>query len=158
MYTDGLFLSKTYNVSAREFRKNYVSWQWKVMPDLKENWLVTWKITQIIWLIFMRAVDILKICTLRSSFCPKHTKIYVKMYRRVMQSLKKNWLLVPKMTWWIWWILARAVESLKVCTAGYFCKKYVMLELKKYRGVVSYGFLSFWFQKWHKEFGEFSYN
>ena len=30
------------------------------------------------------------------------------------------------------------LESLKICTLiGYFCRKYVMFELKKYRGVVS---------------------
>ena len=34
----------------------------------------------------------------------------------VMQSLKKNWLLVPKMTWGILWILVRAVASLEICT------------------------------------------
>ena len=36
-YIDGLFLSKAYNVSARKFQKDYVSWHWKVMEDLKEN-------------------------------------------------------------------------------------------------------------------------
>ena len=88
-----------------------------------------------------------------------------KAYKDLGENVQKSYAkfeekltLGSKMTWGIWWILARAVESLKVCTAGYFCKKYVMLELKKYRGVMSYGFLSFWFQKWHKEFGEFSYN
>ena len=56
---------------------------------------------------------------------------------RVMQSLKKNWLLVPKMTWGIWWILMRAVASLKICTLMcYFCRKYIMFEPKKYRGVM----------------------
>ena len=30
----------------------------------------------------------------------------------VMQSLKKNWFLVPKMTWGIWWILSGKSESL----------------------------------------------
>ena len=34
--------------------------------------------------------------------------------------------------------LARAVECLKICTLmGYFCRKCVMLELKKHRGVVA---------------------
>ena len=50
-----------------------------------------------------------------------------------------------KKAWEIWWILTRAVESLKICTfLGYFSQKYVMSELKKYRGIVSwkmtYGF------------------
>ena len=45
----------------------------------------------------------------------------------------------------IWWILTGAVESLKICALmGFFCRKYVMFELKKCRGDVSgkmaYGF------------------
>ena len=30
-----------------------------------------------------------------------------------MQNLKKNWLVISKLTWGIWWILTRALESLK---------------------------------------------
>ena len=44
-----------------------------------------------------------------------------------------------KMTWRTWQILTRVVESLKTCTfMSYFCRKYVMFEPKKYRGVVSW--------------------
>ena len=39
----GFFLSKAYNVSAARFQRNYVSWHWRVMQNLKENWLVAWK-------------------------------------------------------------------------------------------------------------------
>ena len=53
--------------------------------------------TQGIWLIFMREVGSLKICTLMGSFCPKHIKLdervqesYVSWHWRMMQSLKKN--------------------------------------------------------------------
>ena len=75
----------------------------------------------------------------------KVQKSYVSWHWRVMQSLKKNWLLVPKMTWWIWRILMRAVANLKVLTLiDYFCRKFVIFELKKYRGAVpgkmTYGF------------------
>ena len=43
-----------------------------------------------------------------------------------------------KMTWRIWLTLARALESLKIFTlVDYFCRKYVIFELKIYRGVVS---------------------
>ena len=56
---------------------------------------------------------------------------------RVIQTLKKNWLFVWKITWGIWRILMRAVESLKIyILIGYFCRKYAMFELKKYRRVV----------------------
>ena len=61
------------------------------------------------------------------------------------QTLKKNWLFIWKTTWEIWWNLTWAVENLKICTfMGYFCTKYVMFELKRYRGVLlckmTYGF------------------
>ena len=69
----------------------------------------------------------------------KIQKSYLSWHWRMIQTLKKNGLFVWKMTWGIWWVLTRAVESLKICTfIGYFCQKDVMLELKKYRGVVSW--------------------
>ena len=53
----------------------------------------------------------------------KVQKSYVSWHWRVMQNLKKNWLLVQKMTWGIWWILMRAVTSLEICTLMcYFCQ------------------------------------
>ena len=45
----------------------------------------------------MRAVESLEICTLMGLFCPNHIKSYVSWHWRMIQSLKKNWLLVPKM-------------------------------------------------------------
>ena len=69
----------------------------------------------------------------------KVNKSCVSWHCRVMQGLKKNWFLVPKMTWRIWWILMRAVESLKICTLlGYFCRKYVIFERKIYKRVMSW--------------------
>ena len=43
----------------------------------------------------------------------KVQKSSVLWHWRVMQSFKKNWLLVPKMTWGILWILMRAVAVWK---------------------------------------------
>ena len=45
LYIDGLFLSKAYTVSVRKFQRNYVSWHWRVLQSLNENWLVAWKMT-----------------------------------------------------------------------------------------------------------------
>ena len=65
----------------------------------------------------------------------KVQKSYVSWHWRVMQNLKKNWLLV----WGIRWIVMRAAASLKICTLiGYFCRECVIFELGKYRGVVSW--------------------
>ena len=41
-------------------------------------------------------------------------KNYVSWHWRVMQSLKKNWLLVPKMTWGIWGIFNELLKSPKI--------------------------------------------
>ena len=46
----------------------------------------------------------------------KVQKSYVSWHWKVMQSLKKNWLLVPKITWGIWWVLMQALASMKICT------------------------------------------
>ena len=45
LYIDGPFLSKAYTVSVRKFQRNYVSWHWRVLQSLNENWLVAWKMT-----------------------------------------------------------------------------------------------------------------
>ena len=82
----------------------------------------------------------------------KVQKSYVSWHWRVMQSLKKIWFLVLKMTWRIWWILMRVVASLKTFTLMcYFCRKYIIFEPK--RCVMKNDFR---FQKWHQKFGEFS--
>ena len=44
LYFHGLFLTKAY-VLARKFQRNHVSWHWRVMQNLKENWLVACKMT-----------------------------------------------------------------------------------------------------------------
>ena len=98
LYIEVLFLCKAYNVSARKFPRDYVSWHWRVTQDLKEKWLVVWKMTYEIWLIFMRAVESLKICTLIGSFCPKHIKIQTKKYGRVMFHDTEEWCKVWRKT------------------------------------------------------------
>ena len=71
----------------------------------------------------------------------KIQRSYISWQQRVMQSLKKNWLLVSNMTWRIWWIFTQeskiqAQESKNFTSISYFCPKYMRLELKKYRGVI----------------------
>ena len=113
LYIDGFFLPKAYTVSARNFQRNYVSWHWRILQSLNENWLVGWKM-HFDWIHLSKAYKYLH---------EKERKSYVSWHWRVMQSLKKNWLLVPKMTWGIWWILMRAVASLEICTLMcYFCQ------------------------------------
>ena len=66
----------------------------------------------------------------------KIQKSYVSWHRIVMQNLKKNWLLVSKKTWGIWWIFTQPLKSPKFHFNGLFILKYMRFDLKKYRGVI----------------------
>ena len=93
--------------------------------------------------------DVLLFSIVYKVLAKKVHRNYLSWHWKKIQPLKKNWLFVWKMTWEIWWILTRAVESLKVFTSmGYFCRKYIMFELKIQRSCVVKNDL--WFQKWHK--------
>ena len=76
----------------------------------------------------------------------------------MMKNLKRNILVVSKLTEGIWRISTCALESLKNL-------QYIMFALKKYRGVIFHGTgewykiwrkADLWFGKWHEEFGKFS--
>ena len=61
----------------------------------------------------------------------KAQKSYVSWHWKVMRSLKKNWILVPKMTWGIYWILMQAMASLKISTLMcYFVESILCLSHK----------------------------
>ena len=144
---NGVLLNKVYNFWAKKVQRSYVSWHWRVMQNLKKNWHAVWKMTWRIWQIFTRALESLKIGILMGSFYPKLKMFQLKSYRRVMswqsrimQILKRNWLVVSKLAWAIWRILTRALKSLKIWTLlGSFWTKYVMFHLKKCWGVMFYG-------------------
>ena len=153
LYIDGLFLSKAYNVSARKFQRNYVSWHWRVVQSLKKKLTLNSKNDMRNLVNFNLSsgksenlhFDVLLLSIAYKVSAKKVQKNYLSWHWKKIQTLKKNWLFIWKMTWGIWWTLTWAVESLKICTLmGYFCRKYVMFELKRYRGVVlwkmTYGF------------------
>ena len=158
LYTDGFFLSKSYNVSVRQFQSNYVSWHWRVLQNLKENWLVTWKMTIEIWLIFMRAVESLKICTLMCYYLSIAYKVSAKKVQKnnfswhwkKINILKKKCLFIWKMTRVISWNLIWALESLKIRTFhGQLLKKICNVRAKKIQSsCVVKNDLSF--QEWHQ--------
>ena len=43
-------------VWVKKVQRSYLSWHWRVMPNLKKNWLVVWKKTWRIWQIFTRGI------------------------------------------------------------------------------------------------------
>ena len=68
----------------------------------------------------------------------------------VMQNLKKNWLMVWKMTWGIRQIFTRAFDFHKILTLMGSCNpKYKMCELKVYREVMCHN-NEIWSKIWRR--------
>ena len=55
LHFNGLLLTIVYNVWAKKVQRSYVWLHWRLMQNLKENWLVLSKMTWRIWQIFTRA-------------------------------------------------------------------------------------------------------
>ena len=51
----GILLSKVENIWPLNLQRSYVSWQWRMMQNLKGNWLIVSKLTWAIWRILTRA-------------------------------------------------------------------------------------------------------
>ena len=62
-------------------------------------------VTRLDWILLSKAYENLD---------EKIQKSYVSWHWKVMESLKKNWLLAPKMTWEIWWIFTQPLKSPKI--------------------------------------------
>ena len=141
---------------------------------MKKNWLVVWKITRGISQIFIGTFESDKIGTYMGSFCPKYKMHELKIYRGVMcndtEELWKIWRGID-LSFQNWhkqfdefWLEHWKVSKIYTLM-GCFWPKYIMFELKKYRGVMFDGtedWCKIWrktdlyFLKWHEEFGKFS--
>ena len=113
-------MCKVFNVWPKKIQRSYLSWHWRVMRNLKKNWLVVWKITWGIWQIFTRAIEISKLAywwdpliqSKKSVSLKFREKLCVMTIWRMMQNLERNWLVISKFTRRIWWILTRGPENL----------------------------------------------
>ena len=56
-----VYMSKVYIVWAEKVQRSYLTWYWRMMQNLKKNWLVAWKMTWGIWQIFTRALKVSKL-------------------------------------------------------------------------------------------------
>ena len=124
------FCWKYTKIFAKKVQRSYVSIPWTLMQNLKKDWSVVSKMTRI-WWILTRALKSLKnvhfhwflLCKVFNVSPKKVQRSYLSWHWRVMQNLKKNWLVVWKMTWEIWQIFTRALESVKIGTLiGSFSK------------------------------------
>ena len=52
LHFNGFFLTKVYNVWAKKLQKSYIWQHWRLMQNMKENWLELSKMTWGIWQVF----------------------------------------------------------------------------------------------------------
>ena len=139
-----------------------MSWQWRMMQNLKRNWLVISKLTWGIWWILTRALESLKNFHFNALLL---SKVYIvwakKKYRGVEESTFCFKIGIGNLTNFD---LSTGKSQKKFTLTGSFWAKYILLELKRYRGVIFHGTeegYKIWrgidlsFQSWHKEFDKF---
>ena len=134
---------------------------------MKSNWLVVSKLTRGIWGILIQPLKSLKdlhfnvlILTKVYNFWSKKVQwSYFSWHWRVMQNLKKSWLVVSKMAWGI--CKFSTLQSFKIWTLmGWFYPKWNLYRLKIYRELMCHDNEERWMidlsvENWHKEFAEF---
>ena len=94
------------------------------------------------WWILIKALKSLSNLLFDWCLLCKVYNVWPKKYKGVLihdaEVSCKIWRTDSKMTGF-WWIFTKALRNLKIFTfMGYFCPKYIMFELKKYRGVMFY--------------------
>ena len=131
LYLDKLFLLKVYKISVKKVQRSYVSWYWRVVQNLTKKQFFLSKMTRICWYLIRRLRSLKNLCFFWSFLCKVYNFWPKKVQRScnswhwgVMQNLKKNWLVVWKMTWRISQIFIRTLESVKIgIFMGFFCPK-----------------------------------
>ena len=123
-HVNGFFLNKAYIVWPKKVQRSCLSWHWRVIQNLEWNQLVVSKLTWGIWQILTWALKSLKnfhfngllLNKVYIVWAKKVQRSYLSWHWRVIQNLKKNSLVVWKMTWGIWQIFTRSLESVKIGT------------------------------------------
>ena len=100
------FCWKYIKTFAEKVQRSYVSLPWGLMQNLMKNWSFVSKMTRI-WWILTWILESLKdlhfywflLCKVFNVWPKKVQRSYLSWHWRVMQNLKKNWLVVWKMTW-----------------------------------------------------------
>ena len=97
----------------------------------KQKQFVVLKLTRNWWILIQTLKSLKNLhfdwslsCKLCNVWSKKVQRSYLSWHWKVMQNLKKNGLVVWKMTWGIWQIFTRTLESVKISNfMGSFCPK-----------------------------------
>ena len=90
LHFDWSLLCKVYNIWPKKVQRSYISRHWRVMQNLKKNWLVVWKMTWGIWQIFTRARKVLKIGLSLDPFIQSRKWMSLKIKRELCVTTMKN--------------------------------------------------------------------
>ena len=141
-----LLLSKVYIVWAKKVQRSYLSWHWRVMQNLKKNWLVAWKMTRN-FANFHQSTRKCQNWNFDKIFLSKVENVWasnlqwscVSWQWRVTQKVKRNWLVVLKLSWTSQ-ILTQALEkSKKFCFNWLLVTKvYIVWATKLQRSYLSW--------------------
>ena len=124
LYFDRLLLLKVYKILVKKvYTKELCLMTLKIDAKFEENLICCFKNDRNL-LNFDPSTRSLKnlhfrwflLCKVFNVWPKKVQRSYLSWYSRVMQNLRKNWLVVWKMTWGTWQIFTRALESLKIGT------------------------------------------
>ena len=151
-----------------------MSWQWRMMQNLKRDWHDVSKLTWGIWRILIRALESLKkihfnvllLSKVYIVLVEKVQRSYLSWHWRGIQNLERN-----RLAFQNWhkefnkfWPEHSKVSKISTLM-GSFWAKYILFELKKYRGIIFHHIeewckiwrkTDLWFGKWHEGFGKFS--
>ena len=107
-----ILLSKVENAWATNLQRIYVHWHGIMIANLKRNWFVSSKLTLGIWQMLTVVLENPKnfpfngllLTRVYNVWAKKVQRSYFWWLWRLMQSLKKNWLVLSIMAWGIWQI------------------------------------------------------
>ena len=157
-----------------KIQRNHLPWLWRTTQNLKRKWLVISKLTWGIWQILTWALEVWKVFILMGSFWAKCILFELKKYTGVIfqdtEEGCKIWrgIDLSFQNWHkefdkFWPEHSKVSKSFSLIVS--FWRKYILFELKKYRGVIFHDieeWCKIWRKtdlllgKWHEEFGKFS--
>ena len=95
---DGILLSKVENEWAKNVKSSYVSWQWRMMQNLKRNWLSVQNWLEEFDKFWPEHSKFSKICTLMGCFWPEYIILELKRYWGVIFDCTEDWYQIWKKT------------------------------------------------------------
>ena len=90
-HLNGLLLTKIYNFWAKNLQRSYIAWHWRMMQNLKKNWLASSKLTWGFWRMLAWALENPKHLHFNVLLLTKVYNVRGKKYRGVIFDGSEDW-------------------------------------------------------------------